>query len=266
MGTKYATETISGYNAAPPPDDASTGEDNRLRWSNAKGKLGDPVKTAVENINTKLVNQADESVRDVTTGYLIVAADYRRTVNLTNAGSVNLPDASGAPAGFVVKVRNNHTATVTLGRQTGTDTINGTAGDLTLEPNESVTMLLNNASNGYLVVHRGLGDNINIPGTIVAGGNITAFSDERLKEDIEDIEDALDKVMQLRGVTYMMPTSSEDRQMGVIAQEVEPIVPEVVFDSGPYKAVAYANMVGLLIEAVKELSARVEELENATTR
>jgi hypothetical protein len=95
---------------------------------------------------------------------------------------------------------------------------------------------------------------IDVSGTIVADGDITAFSDERLKSDIKTIDNALDKVMNMRGVSY---TKQAERGIGVIAQEVEKVLPEVVTD-GEYKSVAYGNMVGVLIEAIKELKSELD--------
>jgi len=102
-------------------------------------------------------------------------------------------------------------------------------------------------------------------GNLVAGGTVTANSDEKLKENIKTIENALDKVLSLRGVEYDRIDTLE-HQIGVIAQEVEKIVPEVVYPKQPApsyetKSVAYANLVGLLIEAIKEQNVRIEELE-----
>lgn len=95
-------------------------------------------------------------------------------------------------------------------------------------------------------------------------GDITAFSDIRLKENIEVIPNALEKVCTLRGVTYnRTDLTNKNRQSGVIAQEVEKVLPEVVqTNEEGIKSVAYGNLVGLLIESIKELKARVEELEN----
>lgn len=97
-------------------------------------------------------------------------------------------------------------------------------------------------------------------GDFTAAGNVTAYSDERLKKDIATIDCALALVQQLRGVRY---TRREDdqRNIGVVAQEVQKVLPEVVLNDAGYLSVAYGNMVGVLIEAVKELAARVEELE-----
>lgn len=106
-----------------------------------------------------------------------------------------------------------------------------------------------------------IGGNGTTTGNLTAQGNVTAFSDERLKADVVEIDDALNRLKQIRGVTYCVNGMTE-RRAGVIAQEVRKVLPEVVFehDSG-YLHVAYGNLTALLINAVKELSARVEELE-----
>ena len=97
-------------------------------------------------------------------------------------------------------------------------------------------------------------------GEIISSGDITAFSDIRLKTNIEKIENALDKVCQLSGYTYDM---NNKRSTGVIAQEVEKVLPEVVQDrEDGYKTVAYGNMIGLLVEAIKELKQEIEVLKN----
>jgi hypothetical protein len=97
-------------------------------------------------------------------------------------------------------------------------------------------------------------------------GNVRAVafptaSDRRLKTDIVTISDAVNLVKRLRGVYY---TNIADRQraMGLIAQETEGVIPEVVYTSGDdLKSISYGNIVGVLVEAVKTLSERVETLE-----
>ncbi len=99
-------------------------------------------------------------------------------------------------------------------------------------------------------------------GAATFNDNVTAYSDERLKDNIETIENGLDKVEQLRGVTY---TRDEKESIGVIAQEVEKILPEIVLtadDEMGTKSVDYSRLTAVLIEAVKDLSARVKELED----
>ncbi len=108
-------------------------------------------------------------------------------------------------------------------------------------------------------------------GEIRATGDITAFysSDIRLKENIQPIQNALEKVESISGNTYDWKEGYEEihshkgNDVGVIAQEIEEILPQIVTnrDNG-YKAVQYEKMIPLLIEAIKELSAKVDRLEN----
>ena len=105
---------------------------------------------------------------------------------------------------------------------------------------------------------------ISVSGSITATGDITAYSDERLKMDVETITDALDRVRSLRGVTFTRRDTGS-RGIGLVAQELAAIVPEAVMahDDG-LLSVAYGNLVGVLIEAVKELADKVERLEART--
>jgi hypothetical protein len=98
---------------------------------------------------------------------------------------------------------------------------------------------------------------IDVTGNINASGTVTANSDEKLKTNIKTIENALNKVLLLRGVEYDR-TDIEDHQIGVIAQEVEKVIPEVVYGE-KIKSVAYSNMIGILIEAIKDLNQKIEE-------
>lgn len=97
-------------------------------------------------------------------------------------------------------------------------------------------------------------------GNFTAAGNVTAYSDAKLKENVQTIRDAVALVNRMRGVFY-------DRidigaaGVGVIAQEMQEVVPQVVTTNDGTLSVAYGNLVGVLIEAIKELSARVEKLE-----
>jgi hypothetical protein len=98
-------------------------------------------------------------------------------------------------------------------------------------------------------------------GNLTMLNNVTAYSDARLKTDVVKIENALDKVQQLNGYTYTR-TDTGSRQCGVIAQEVMKVLPEVVMGSEETNySVAYGNMVGLLIEAMKEQQAQIDELK-----
>jgi len=96
---------------------------------------------------------------------------------------------------------------------------------------------------------------LNVNGDIYAVGNVAAYSDKRAKSDIKKIENALEKIEQLNGYTFTM---NDKRYTGVIAQEVLPVLPEAVTGSEETNyAVAYGNMMGLIIEAIKELKEKI---------
>jgi hypothetical protein len=115
--------------------------------------------------------------------------------------------------------------------------------------------------------------NLTFDGTnLSCAGDITAFaSDERLKTNFEPIENAVDKVLQLRGFTYNFNEIGEGlgfdtsiRHAGVSAQEVQAVLPEAVCPapaSDEYLTVKYDKLVPLLIEAIKELKEEIKELK-----
>ena len=115
-------------------------------------------------------------------------------------------------------------------------------------------------------------DAFSVTGSLSATGNITAFSssDKRLKDNIELIENPLDKVNQLNGVTFDWKDGFNNvhtfkgHDIGVIAQDVLHILPEItkLNEINGYYGVKYEKLTPLLIEAIKELSSKIEKLEN----
>ena len=111
---------------------------------------------------------------------------------------------------------------------------------------------------------------IDTSGNLTAQGNVTAYSDARLKTNVNTINDALSIVGKLRGVSFDWKETGK-RSIGVIAQEVEQVIPEVVVttmdpdpvtgESTEVKSVDYGKMVGVLINAINELKAEIEELK-----
>ena len=112
-------------------------------------------------------------------------------------------------------------------------------------------------------------------GNVIANGNITAYgnaSDIKLKENVEVIDNPVDKIKQLKGVTFNYKKDGS-KSTGLIAQDLEKVLPEAVYtsetidneingeESEEFLAIRYGNTVGLLVEAIKELEARVKELE-----
>ena len=109
---------------------------------------------------------------------------------------------------------------------------------------------------------------LDVTGQIRATGDVTAFhsSDRRLKTNLVKIDSALNKVTQISGYHFewkdMDAAPHQGKDVGVIAQEIETILPEIVTerDTG-YKAVNYQKLTALLIEAVKELKQEIDDLK-----
>jgi hypothetical protein len=113
------------------------------------------------------------------------------------------------------------------------------------------------------------GGDLHVDGDVVAYS--TTISDKRLKDNVKPLESSLEKVMNLKGVEYVWNNGSRKGQkdIGFIAQEVEEVIPEIVREKQvifneeeKYKTVDYEKITAVLVEAIKELTAKVERLEN----
>ena len=139
-----------------------------------------------------------------------------------------------------------------------------------------------NATDSYFQYHGNLyfrdtnGSNevtIDQSGNLTAAGNVTAYSDARLKENISTINDALGICGKLRGVSYKWKNANTT-SIGVIAQEVEAVIPDIVLTSTykdpadgtetEVKSVDYGKIVGVLINAINELKAEVDALKGGS--
>ena len=118
-----------------------------------------------------------------------------------------------------------------------------------------------NADGGDVTINNNLTEKVTFSGGfITATGDVTAYSDRALKRNIQTIENALEKVTEMRGVTFLKDGRAS---LGVIAQEVETVIPEVVRqDNYGMRSVAYGNIVGVLIEAIKEQQKQIENLQS----
>jgi hypothetical protein len=191
-------------------------------------------------------------------GNITSAGDLDVTGDLTVTGTItgNISGSAGSAG---------NAATVTNGVYTvGNQTINGIK---TFANNTAST----SRSTGSVVIIGGLG----VSGAINAGGEITAFatSDARFKTNIENIPNALSKLEKLNGVTFnwndlakeVESKDTEVKEAGVIAQEVNEVLPEVVtVRENGYMAVRYEKLVPLLIEAIKELHEEIKTLKNGS--
>lgn len=118
----------------------------------------------------------------------------------------------------------------------------------------------------------GIGGSLYVGGNVNVVGEITAyFSDARLKQDIQPISNAIDKIKAINGYTYKsndlaseLGVSNKDGQIGLLAQEVEVVMPELVTQSAleGYKTIKYDKLVSVLVNAVKEQQQMIEDLRN----
>ena len=139
------------------------------------------------------------------------------------------------------------------------DSIKGDADDntnITFAGNDTVTV--NPAGTGRLTVNT---SGITVNG-VVTCTSVTETSDLSLKSNIEPLTNVLDKINQITGYKYNF-TSNNSSSMGVIAQDVEKVFPELVKGEEGSKSLQYSGLIGALIESVKELSAKVTALEKS---
>ena len=250
----FSAATIAGANSA-----VGTGANNYLRAIIAGANTA--VGAGANNFTIATLNGANTAARDAT--------------NLTSG---TVPSARITGVGTLTSgIWNAGTIPVLYGG-TGQTTIGGIQGALGLASMAYQASSSVSISGGSI---SGL-SSLAVSGAITATDDITAFSsDARLKGDIQTITNALAKVKSITGITYIhndlaksFGYTDENRFAGVLAQEIEAVLPEVVvpapFDvaddgtskSGEnYKTVKYDKIVSLLIEAIKELSSQVESMK-----
>jgi hypothetical protein len=194
----------------------------------------------------------------------VATSSLQNTISLTTTGS------SGAST-FASSVLNVPTYTLSgLGGvpTSRTITINGTTLDLSADRTFTVSGgVTGSGTTGNIPKFTGtsaLGNSImSESGSVITiSGTITETSALRYKENIETIDNALDSVLKMRGVTYNK-IGNDNREVGVIAEEVYDVIPELItFEDGEINSVSYSRTVGVLIEAIKEQQKQIEELKS----
>ena len=151
--------------------------------------------------------------------------------------------------GYLAGLTSQHANSIVIS-SAGSAINSAVAGSITIQSSTSfLYTYARNGGNNYDWIH---------------SGTMTTFSDERLKKDIEPITNALAKVQSLNGVTFKyIDKNTVNRDTGLIAQNVQAVLPEAIkeVNNEGHLGLAYGNMVGLLVEAIKELTAKVEALE-----
>ena len=213
-------------------------------------------------------------------GWALDVAGPIRGSNITVTGAVagasytGLPAASTSVAGIVTLSGASNSASVTTAPTSAlvTGLYNvvdvATANQTKVQSGAAYISVRSDTTNVGINCVPTTGFALDVTGAIRASGDITAFSDIRYKYDLVKVPDAMTKVEQLNGYTFKRIDDTEEnkennkRYLGVVAQEVLAVLPEAVQgDEARGLSVAYGNLSALLIEAIKDLSARVKALE-----
>src|SRR3990167_7749097 len=153
MGTKYSTNSASGYNATPPADDGTVSEANKTKWSTVKTKLADPVKDLADTINSELVTHFNNGPTAITSNTTLDGTHYNKIIQVSGASvTLTLTDAATLTAGWYCDIISTDASNnVTLARATASDMINETSADVTILPLQALRLIVNSAANGFLV-------------------------------------------------------------------------------------------------------------------
>ena len=194
-----------------------------------QGSYYQPASTAITtaNISSQSVASAATATTATSATSATTATSATSATNATNAANVDVTATSS-----------NSSFRMVFGPA------NNTSGNQALFKDSSTSFYYNPSTNQLNV------------GSLVASGDVTAFSDVRLKDNIATLDGT--KVFGMRGVSF---TKDNKKSSGVIAQELEGIAPELVYNDSEYKAVAYGNITAYLIEAIKYLKKEIEELK-----
>jgi hypothetical protein len=219
------------------------GASNRTIYTGGSGNL--TLQTNTGQTIFLRSNGSSESMRIDSSGNLLVG-----TTSVQGSGGVTL---SGA--GYVYSSRPSSVAI--YADRTGSD------GAIQEFRKDGTTVGSIATTSGAINLYGGSGTNgitIDSSGNVTATGNVTAYSDERLKDNIQTLQGS--KVLEMRGVSY---TKDGEASSGVIAQEIEKVAPELVHtakDEMGTKSVAYGNLVGYLIEAIKDQQKEIEYMKS----
>lgn len=150
MGTKYPTQSRTGYNSSPPADDGSSTEANKVKWATHIDKIGDPLANHADAIDAAMVAFADVDTIAKSGAYTVVADDHMRTIECTGTFTLTLGAASSLGTGFIVTVKNAGAGTITIDGN-ASETIDGAATLALNAQYESVTLVVNSGAGGWHV-------------------------------------------------------------------------------------------------------------------
>lgn len=161
------------------------------------------------------------------------------TLNITAGVPIKIPHDSG------IHVFRSDSQLAKIGRTKGTE-----------------IYLAENVTRSYIQSELSVAGNVNIAGVLNATGDVIGMSDRRIKKDFNNIQDPWNLVKRLNGLYYRLKEDNT-RHIGLIAQDVEEVIPEAVYqdEKTGYKGIAYGNLGGLYVELFKDIDKRLNKLE-----
>jgi hypothetical protein len=226
--------------------------------------------TPLVTFNTPTTNSNPKSLC-ITNSGIVSYANYQapgvaiycaETSSLNTTEYIQDPFCICSPSGGT-NVSSNVSGSLTLGM--GVDTVGrfgyincaefGFNRDIYLAPRGNASVYIGNPNSqiGNLTSNLFVNGETTITGNTFCYGTVSAASDINLKKDIFTVENAIDKVKNLRGVNFTY-IKNDEKSMGVIAQEIQEIIPEVVTNNNGTLTVNYCALAGVFIEAIKEMS------------
>ena len=220
--------------------------------------------TNVQDYDTNLTFWTTPATSTTQVERMRITKDGNVGINTTSPGGKL--QVSGGDRGTSIRVESSTNASVAMYNSTSGreyQSFSQANGDYSIydETAGSYRFKIKSSGNVLIDTTTDNGEKLYVNGSIRATGSITANSDARLKKNIERIENALEKVGQISGYTYNT-IYDEDRHAGVIAQEIDKVLPEIVNKGNDgLMGVEYGNISALLIEAIKEQKVLIESLQ-----
>ncbi len=253
--TKVATTAYTDTAISNLVDSSPAALDTLKELSDALGADANFSTTVNNNIAAKLPLAGGTITGDVT----IASGTTNKNVNIDVDSKIRFDDDLKATFGNGDDLQIYHDGTYNRFRGANYVFMNAAADEYILEGYENGAVKLYYDNSKKLETTN---TGVSVTGALVASGDVTAFSDQTLKKDITTINDALGLCGKLRGVSYKW-IKDDKPSIGVIAQEIEQHIPEIVsttqLDGKDVKSVDYGKIVGVLINAVNELKAELDE-------
>ena len=193
--------------------------------------------------------------------YLKITTGGNEVMSFTNASNIFVPDSRKLMFGDNVDLQIYHDGSNSYLKDAGTGALVLLTSTFALKNAADDANIISGFESGAVELYNNGNKKLETTGSgITVTGTVTETSDIALKSNIEPLNNALEKIKQITGYKYNLNTQAS---MGVIAQDVEKVLPELVHGFEGKKSLQYSGLIGVLVEAVKELSAKVAALEAA---